>query len=104
MQAHAGMFLALPWILLSVPEASAQIVFGTILCTVQDQDGAVIPKAGVSARNLETVAVLAVVTGTSGADRINSNSTPKLVPNAGQPKSPTVTTSRQVQFRMKFVW
>ena len=80
-----------------LPEASAQIVFGTIVCTVQDQDDAVIPKAGVWARNLETVAVLPVVTDTSGADRINSNSTPKLVPDAGQPKSPTVTTSWQVQ-------
>ena len=50
----------------------AQTVSGTILGVVQDQQGAVIAKADVSARNLETGAVRKTVSDDNGAYRISS--------------------------------
>ena len=50
----------------------AQTVSGTILGTVQDQQGAVIPSAEVSTRNLETGAVRKVNTDGNGNYRVPS--------------------------------
>src|ERR1700676_3116417 len=50
----------------------AQTVSGTILGVVQDQQGAVIAKADVSARNLETGAVRKTVSDDNGTYRISS--------------------------------
>ena len=50
----------------------AQTVSGTILGQVQDQQGAVIAKADVSARNLETGAVRTTTSEDNGSYRISS--------------------------------
>src|SRR5258708_36065163 len=50
----------------------AQTVSGTILGQVQDQQGAVIAKADVSARNLETGAVRTTTSEGNGSYRISS--------------------------------
>src|SRR6267154_3177670 len=50
----------------------AQTVSGTILGQVQDQQGAVIAKADVSARNLETGAVRTTTSEDTGSYRISS--------------------------------
>jgi hypothetical protein len=50
----------------------AQTVTGTILGQIQDQQGAAIPKAEVSARNLETGAVRKTVSEDNGTYRISS--------------------------------
>ena len=72
-QALVGAFLALVvWTMAIAPQANAQTVYGTLLGTVQDQQGAVVPHAEVSARNLETRAVRTVVTDSNGAYRISS--------------------------------
>src|SRR5689334_11125419 len=51
---------------------SAQTVTGTILGTVQDQQGAVVAKANVSARNLETGTVRSAISDDGGNYRISS--------------------------------
>src|SRR2546425_13133289 len=58
--------------LLILPKAGAQTVFGTLLGTIQDQQGAVIPNATVSARSLETSAARTATTDASGAYHIPS--------------------------------
>src|ERR1700686_2899192 len=50
----------------------AQTVSGTILGVVQDQQGAVIAKAEVSARNLDTGAVRTALSDDNGTYRISS--------------------------------
>jgi Carboxypeptidase regulatory-like domain/TonB-dependent Receptor Plug Domain len=56
----------------SAPYLCAQTVTGTILGTVQDQQGAVVPNVPVSARNLETGAVRSGTTDDLGRYRISS--------------------------------
>src|ERR1700674_1501072 len=50
----------------------AQTVSGTILGVIQDQQGAVVAKAEVSARNLETGAVRKTISDSNGSYRISS--------------------------------
>src|ERR1700681_1806157 len=50
----------------------AQTVSGTILGQIQDQQGAAIPKAEISARNLETEAVRKTTSEDNGEYRITS--------------------------------
>lgn len=69
--AFAAIIVALCFFL-NVSKLNAQTVNGTLLGTVRDQQGAVIPNAAVSARSLETGAVREGVTDGSGAYRISS--------------------------------
>jgi hypothetical protein len=56
--------------LLYAPDAHTQAVYGTFLGTVQDQQGALIPNAPVSAKNLETGVLRATTTDHNGSYRI----------------------------------
>src|SRR6185369_11999650 len=68
---HASLIFLLVFGLHSAP-LLAQTVSGTILGVVQDQQGAVVAKAQVSARNLETGAIRNALTNDSGNYRISS--------------------------------
>ena len=54
------------------PKAGAQTVNGTLLGTVKDEQGAVVPNAPVSARNTETGAVRSTTTDARGSFQISS--------------------------------
>src|SRR5436309_2923818 len=58
--------------LISAPCLRAQTVSGTILGTIQDQQGGVIAKADVSARSLDTGAVRKTTAESNGNYRISS--------------------------------
>ena len=58
--------------LVSLAPLQAQTVTGTILGLIQDQQGAVVAKANVSARNVDTGAVREAIAGDSGEYRITS--------------------------------
>jgi len=70
--ALASVLLALLWMPLNAPKASAQTINGTLLGTVQDQQGTVIPNAAVSARNAETGIARTTMADSAGAYRIPS--------------------------------
>src|ERR1700676_2243898 len=61
--------IAMSWCV-SAPHLSAQNVSGTILGVVQDQQGAVIGKAEVSARNVDTGAIRKTISEDNGDYRI----------------------------------
>src|SRR5713226_6255686 len=68
----ACLMLLIVWSLLSGLTASAQTVSGTLLGMVQDQQGGVVSKAAISARNLETGATRTASTDDNGEYRIPS--------------------------------
>ena len=64
----AAWLMVLAW----APAARTQVVNGTILGTVRDSSGAVIPNVTVSAKSVETGAGRSAVTDTTGAYQILS--------------------------------
>ena len=64
--------LPITFLWLSLVHVQAQTVSGTILGLVQDQQGAVVAKANVSARNVETGAIRETVADENGEYRITS--------------------------------
>jgi len=67
-----GLLLAVPAVLGNAPESAAQTVTGRIVGTIRDQQGAVIPNASVSAKNLDTGAERTAVSDASGGFSIVS--------------------------------
>lgn len=65
--------------LLNAPQGHTQAVYGTFLGTVQDQQGALVPDAPVSAKNLETGVVRSTITDRNGGYRI-----PNMLPGSYQ--------------------
>src|SRR2546430_2331967 len=65
-----GVFVAAVFV--NVPPTAAQTVAGRILGTIRDSQGAVVPGAQVSARNLETGAERTTLSEESGAFTITS--------------------------------
>lgn len=68
----AGVVVAVMSISVQLPQSVAQTVTGSILGTIRDQQGAVIPKASVSAKNLGTGAERSAVSDASGGFSIVS--------------------------------
>ena len=67
-----GVLGALVSMFVSAPQLVAQTVSGRILGTIQDQQGAMVPNASVSAVHLETGAERTVQSGASGGYNIVS--------------------------------
>ena len=67
-----GMFMAIMSVFVNAPQSVAQTVTGRILGTVRDPQGAVVPDASVSARNLETGVERTAVSDASGGYSIVS--------------------------------